>query len=170
MGNRFQSLITFLRSFKKTILLVIIVAVVSITVSSLIAMHLSSFSNFSVPSFGTIKTIGVEVYWDSNLSNKTERIDWGTSLPGSTKNVTLYIQSASNLEVTLNLSIDNWQPDDLADYLNIFWDYNGTSLAPDESTPVTLSMSTSSSTSMVRYLIENNVQNFNFDIHFVAVE
>jgi len=170
MRNRLHSLSTFLSSFKKTILLVIIVAVVSITVSSLIAMHLSSFSNFSVPSFGTIKTMGVEVYWDSNLSNKTERIDWGTSLPGSTKNVTLYIQSASNVEVTLKLNIDNWHPDDLSDYLSIFWDYNGESLAPDEITQVSLSLSTSSSTSLVRYLIDHNVQNFNFDIHFVAVE
>jgi hypothetical protein len=127
-------------------------------------MLLSRINNLSVPSLGTIKTIGVEVCWDPNCENKTETIDWGTVWPGSSKNVTFYIRSVSNFEATLNLNTTNWNPANISDYISLSWSYNRTPLKPGEIIQVTLTLSASSSDSFIRYLIANDVKDFNFDI------
>ncbi|MGQ9460591.1 MAG: hypothetical protein ACUVRA_05120 [Candidatus Bathyarchaeaceae archaeon] len=62
-------------------MLILIVAVASITVTTIISILLSKINNLYVPSLGTIKTIGVEAYWDSKCENKTETIE-GYDLAG----------------------------------------------------------------------------------------
>jgi hypothetical protein len=46
---------------------------------------LSKTSNLTVPSLGTVKTIGVETYWDQNRENKTEEINWDEMRVGTSK-------------------------------------------------------------------------------------
>ncbi len=75
MRTIFRDLIAFLNCSKKILLLIVIVAIVSVTVSTTIAVMLSKTSNLTVPSLGTVKTIGVETYWDQNRENKTEEIN-----------------------------------------------------------------------------------------------
>jgi len=164
MRNRFHSFIAFLRSSKKTLLLVLIVAVASIAVTTAISILLSKIDKLYVPSLATIKTIGVEAYWDPNCENKTETIDWGTIWPGSSKNVTLYIRSVSNFEATLNLNATNWNPVNISDYISLSWSYYGKPLDPGEIIQVTLTLSASSSDSFLHYLIANSVKDFSFDI------
>ena len=168
MRNKFHSFIAYLRSSKKTILLILIVAVASIMITTAISILLSKIYHLNFPSLGTIKTIGVEAYWDPNRENKTETIDWGTIWPGSSKNVTFYIRSVSNFEATLNLNATNWNPANISDYMNLSWDYNGTTIRPSEIIQVTLTLSASPSNSFIQYLIANDVKNFNFDIVIAA--
>ena len=168
MRDRFRSFIAFLNSSKKISLLIMIVAIASVAVTTTVSILLSKTSNLTVPSLGNIKTIGVEVYWDQNRENKTETINWDEIWLGTSKNVTVYIRSTSNYKVTINLNATDWVPDNLSEYMNLSWDYNGTSLNPGEVIPVTLTLSVSYSQSFVSYLIAEDVQNFNFDIHIIA--
>jgi len=168
MRTRFRSFIAFLRCSKKTLLLMIIVAIASVAVTTTISILLSKIDNLRVPSLATIKTIGVEAYWDSDCENKTGTIDWGTISLGSSKNLTLYIRSVSNFEATLNLNATDWNPANISDYINLSWDYDGTPLNPSEIIQVTLTLSSSSSNSFIPYLIANDVKNFNFGIHIIA--
>lgn len=170
MRSRLHSFIAFLRSSKKTLLLILIVAMASIAITTTISILLSKIDNFNIPSLGNIKTIGVEAYWDPNRENKTETLDWGTIWIGTSKNMTLYIRSVSNYKVTLNLNATNWIPANISDYMTLSWDYNGTQLNPSEIIQVTLTLSPSFSNSFVRYLIANDVKNFSLDIHIVASE
>jgi len=159
-----NSLLAPLRRHKKTILLILIVSTATILISSSISILLSRFSNLTIPGIGTIKTIGVEAYWDLNCENKTETIDWGTIWAGSSKNVTLYMRSVSNFEATLYLNATNWNPANISDYMNLSWNYNGTTVHPDDTIQVTLTLSASSSDSFIHYLITNDVKDFSFDI------
>lgn len=168
MRDRFRSFIAFLNSSKKTLLLIVIVAIASVAITSAVSILLSKTSNLTVPSLGNIKTIGVEVYWDQNGENKTETINWDEIWLGTSKNVTVYVRSTSNYKITINLNATDWVPDNLSDYMNLSWDYNGTLLSPGEVIPVTITLSVSYSQSFVSYLIAEDVQNFNFDIHIVA--
>jgi len=170
MMNRFHSFIAFFHSSKKTILLMLIVALLSIAVTTTISIMLSNIDNLSIPSLGNIKTIGVEAYWDPNCENKTETIGWGIMWPGSSKNVTLYIRSVSNVKTTLHLNTSDLNPADISEYINLSWDYEGSRLNPDEVIQVTLFLSASINDSFIHYLIANDVQNFSVDIHIVAVE
>lgn len=164
MKGIFISLIKSLQSSKRTISLVIIIAVITIAVSAVISILLSNIINIHVPSLGTIKALGVEAYWDQTLENKTETINWGTIWPGSSKNFTLYIQSISNTETTLLLNTTNWKPTNISQYMNLSWNYNGTILYPGETIQVTLTLIASSSSNFLLYLITNDVKEFSFDI------
>jgi len=166
----FNFLFNFLHQHKKTLLLVLIVSTATVLISSAISIWLSDFHNLTLPTIGTIKTIGVEAYWDPNCENKTETIDWNTVWPGSTKNVSLYIRSVSNVKTTLHLYASNITPANVSEYLNLSWDYDGTPLNTDEIIQVTLFLSASDDKSFSRYLIDNDVTDFNIDIHIVAYE
>ena len=168
MKDIFRVFKTFLNRSKKTLFLIFIVALASVALTTTISIMLSKTSNFTLPSLGTVKTIGVEVYWDQNLENKTETINWDEVWVGSSKNVTVYIRSISNSQIILNLNATDWNPTDVSDYMNLSWDYNGTLLNPGETIPVMLTLSIPSSYSFVNYLIDNDVQNFNVDIHIIA--
>ena len=80
----------------------------------------------------------------------------------------LYIQSVSNYKININLNVTDWNPANVSEYTNVSWDYNGTSLNPGETIQVTLTFSVPYSQAFVRYLIDEEVQNFSFDIHIVA--
>ena len=168
MKDIFRVFKTFLNRSKKTLFLILIVVLASVALTTTISIMLSKTSNFTLPSLGTVKTIGVEVYWDQNLENKTETINWDEVWVGSSKNVTVYIRSISNYQIILNLNATDWNPTDVSDYMNLSWDYNGTLLNPGETIPVMLTLSIPSSYSFVNYLIDNDVQNFNVDVHIIA--
>ena len=176
MKSKFQSVINFIVRSKKTLLLIIIVAFVSVSTTTLISVMLSHYDNFSFPSLGTIKTIGVDSYYlDSDnktvdYSNKTEKLNWGILDIGSTNSVELLIKSTSNYDVILNLSVTDWTPENISDYLTVSWDYKEEIMKPGEELNVILTLSSSSSPSFISYLIDNKVKTFNCDIHIVASE
>jgi len=59
-------------------------------------------------------------------------------------------------------------PAGISEYLTLSWNYDATSLNPDEIIPVTLSLSTSIDKSFIRYLITNDITEFSIDIHIAA--
>lgn len=154
----------FLRSSKRTILLILLVVAITLVLSTTIAILSERITKLNVPSLGTVKTLGVEAYWDKNLQNKTETINWSTIWPGSSKSFTLYLRSISNTKTTLLLNTTNWNPTNISEYMNFSWNYNGTILHPGETIQVTLTLTTSSSNTFLLYLITNDVKEFRFDI------
>lgn len=172
---------TFPRPSKKAILILLLIAAVMIVVSVLILSWPAVITNLKVPSLGKLTTIGVEAYWDKKLENKTEEVYWGTVYQGSSQNVTLYIRSTSNVKTTLSLETTNWtfnnsdgniasEPTDSTPFMNLTWNYNGTSIDLNETIQVTLTLSTSSSPEFTQYLITNDIKTFSFDILIQASE
>ena len=159
-----------LKALRKTILLMVIVALVSIACTSLISIMLLTTDNVYLPSLGTIKTINVETYWDENLETKRETLDWGEIETGMSSNLTLYIKSTSNFIVTVNLTVTDWDPQNISDYISITWDYNGTLLNPGDVIPVTLTLTAPSSEDFINYLVTNEVRTFNVVVHLIASE
>ena len=170
----------FLKVPYKLLILVAIVAIVSVAGSALVAILLSdSGSEIYLPSVGTIKTIGVETYWDQNGENKIEALTWDelkiekdelneiTMEPIST---TVYVKSVSNFRVTMNIFLTDWSPAEISDYLTVSWDYEGEEMDPGDIIPVTLTLSAQSSDAFIDYILENNIQSFSVSIHFVATE
>ncbi len=175
MKKAFDTFTEFLRSSKRTVVLILIVVAITIVISAAVSIMLQRITNLSLPSLGTIKTIGVEAYWDRNCENETKEVKWDTAWPGSSQNVTFYLRSISNIETTLNLAAMNWSffdkdkivvqpPTNISEYMNLSWNYNGTTVHPNEITQVTLTLSASSSKSFITYLISNEVREFSLDI------
>ena len=164
-----------LQSSKKTILLIITVAAITLIISTTISIFITRIDNLHVPSLGNLKTQGVEAYWDATLENKTETIDWGILWLGSSKNATIYLQSISNIQIPLYLKTANWTfyntnqiaiqpPTTISSYMDLSWNYNGSMVNPNEVIQVTLTVSTDYSQDFANYLIENNIKRFSVDI------
>ena len=101
--------------------------------------------------------------------------------PGNSNNVTLYLQSVSNVKTTLELQTTNWTllnsngtivsgPSNSTNYMNLTWDYNNTTVNPKQTVPVTLTLAIDNSDNFIWFLINNNVTQFSFDIIISANE
>ena len=119
-------------------------------------------SSRSVQSFGAVKAINIGVYWDSTCTNATSTVDWGMLSPGNAKNVTVYVQNAGNLALTLNLTTQNWSPTDAASYIGLIWNREGQVVTSGSVVAAVLTLSVSPSIS--------GITNFGFEIVVTGVE
>jgi hypothetical protein len=103
---------------------------------------------------------GIEIFWDSKCTNRVSSIDWGSLEPGTDKTVTLFIKNKGKNQVTLSYHVSNWKTNEIANYLNIIWDYNGQRIGFKEVFQVRFTL----------YASENaaTTENFSFDITIVG--
>lgn len=175
------SIATFLRHSKKTVLLIVVVATVTLVVSALVSTMLDNNYNIELPSIGKIHTVGVKAYWDLDLQNETKEIQWGTLYTGESYNTTLYLQSISNVPTTLRMEY-NWTLQDsknitvfepnatASDYLKLSWNSTDQNLNPNEITQTTLTLTMNDSIEFIRTLISKDVEQFTMNITIRASE
>ena len=121
---------------------------------------LGALSNRTITNAGSVKTIGVGVYWDQPLTNPVSSINWGTIEPGSNVNKTVYIRNEGNAPATLSMTTSNWNPSSASSYMTLSWNYGGQTLAVNEVKQVTLTLHVTSSVT--------GVTSFSFDITIAA--
>ena len=157
------------RPSKKNVRIGLTVAAITLLLSSGLSIWLSKTTDLKIPSIGIIKTIGVEAFWDENLENKTEEINWEIIWVGSSKNVTLYLRSVSNLETVLKLNTTNWNPTNISNNMDLSWNYDETPIDQGEVIQVTITLSTTYSKPFVEYLMSTNRKEFSFDMIIYAI-
>ncbi len=86
----------------------------------------------TIHSTGSIKGVGLGVYWDSQCTNATSSLDFGQLEPGSSKNIPLYLKNEGNSALTLNMTSENWDPANAIDYMTLTWNREGQQISPDE--------------------------------------
>jgi hypothetical protein len=111
-------------------------------------------------SSGSVKALGVGIYWDSACSQTVSSIDWGFVEPGTVKNATVYMRNEGNGSITLSLQTANWNPPNAADYISLSWNYAGQAIGVNQVVAVTLSLSISSKI--------QGITTFSFDIVVVG--
>jgi hypothetical protein len=132
------------------------IGVVAIVLASMAVVYALTSVSVYLSSVGTVKALGVGVYWDSGCSQTVSSIDWGLAEPGAVKNVTVYTRNEGNAPITLSLQTANWNPPNAADYISLSWNYSGQTIAANQVVAVTLSLSISSSI--------QGITSFSFDI------
>ena len=114
----------------------------------------------TISNVGSVKAVGVGIYWDQNCTSMVSAIDWGILEPGLSKNVTVYIRNEGSSVASLSMDTSSWSPSNASNYITLNWDYDGVFLNPDEVVNVTFTLSVSAS-------IEG-VTSFSFDIIIVG--
>jgi len=117
--------------------------------------------NKGISNAGSLRSVGVGVYWDASLTDKVSWIDWGMLESGSNKTASVYIRNEGNLVVGLTLQTSNWNPSNTLDYMNLTWDYGGQTVSVGEVVQVTFMLSVSPSV--------KGIANFSFDILIVGI-
>jgi len=132
----------------------------AVLIAALFTLALAAYailqSSVRINNQGTVKALGVGVYWDSNCTNPVSLINWGTVEPGSTNNVTVYVRNEGNTAANISMTTENWNPTNAPNYLTLNWNYNGQQLNPSEAVQITLSLIVSSNV--------QGIENFSFDI------
>ncbi len=163
--NLLASFYEFVTKRARLVILVIALIMVIFVTGILSGFMLSSVrSNYQTSdtfsSVGVLKAIGIGVYWDSELTNKTTAIDWGIIEQGTQKSFTLYISNEGNSPVTLSMSTSNWNESNVSSYIALTWNYNGQAIDVGVSVQVTLTLTVNSDTT--------GISNFNFDVSIVG--
>lgn len=114
----------------------------------------------TISNVGSLKTIDIEAYWDENLTNRVNGINWGLLEPGDQKSFSIYLHNEGNSAVTLSMSTSNWNPSAAATYLTLSWDYNAQTIEADKNLQVTLTLNVSADIT--------GITNFSFDIIVVG--
>ena len=170
-----------LRPSKRTLVLILAVASITLLISAGISILLTRIGNLSFPSLGNVKTQGVLGYRDANLQNEVDVIDWGTISVGSSVNETIYLKSISTIDTTLTLAKANLTfydtgavaiepPTNISDYMTLSWNYDGSVLVAGDDIEVTLTLSIKDDLTFILYLVENAIDGFSFDIVVHAIE
>jgi hypothetical protein len=114
----------------------------------------------TISSVGTLKAIGIGVYWDDDSASRVNEIKWGVLEPSAQKSFTVYIRNEGNLPLTLSVSTSNWNPPTASNYLTLTWSYAGQTINAGATIKVTLTLTVSESIT--------GINNFNFDITAVG--
>ena len=101
-------------------------------------------------------TIEIDVFSDSACTQPMSNVVWGNIEVDSTIFQSIYIRNSGDDGVTLSLSAENWNPVDATNYLQLSWNYDGSTIASGEVREVILSLSAASSV--------NGIDSFSFDI------
>ena len=121
--------------------LMIYVLVASVLVASTFAV-ITIQKN--VPGSGSIKGVGLGIYWDLQCRNETTSIDFGLLEAGTQKDFTLYLKNEGNADLTLSMTTQNWNPTRASDYISLTWNREGQEIGPSQVMSFVLRLSVSS--------------------------
>ncbi|MGD8506195.1 MAG: hypothetical protein PVF15_05965 [Candidatus Bathyarchaeota archaeon] len=110
--------------------LVLLVYIFALSVISQVVSPL--VADKTISNTGSMRTIGVGVYWNENCTNEVSFVDWGILDINSSKNIKVYIRNEGNSGATLTMYASNWNPSNAADYIDFSWDYAGQVIDADE--------------------------------------
>lgn len=135
------------------------IAAIGIVLATMTMVYAAT-NMFTLHSTGTVKGIGVGIYWDSACTNRVTSIDWGLADPGTMQNKTTYIRNEGNANVTLTLQTSSWSPTSAATYISLGWTYAGQTIPVNQVVQVTLRLTIASTVT--------GITTFSFDITIYA--
>ena len=132
---------------KKIVVIGLTVAVVAVMLLVLLLASGALISSKTVASTGTIATTNIGVYSDSACTQSLTSINWGTISSGNSVTRTIYVKNLGATQVTLSMSRENWAPANANGPITVTWNREDTTIAPNQVTTATLTLSVSSSIS-----------------------
>jgi hypothetical protein len=130
-------------AMQKTAAVGIAVAVAGIMMLTSVLALLQSNRSFS--NTGTITTVNVGAYQDVGCTQVLSTIDWGSVVPGSSSNRTIYVKNTGNAPISLNMTVNTWSPASAANYMGLTWNHESTVLNVGNSVATLLVLSVSAS-------------------------
>ncbi len=105
-------------------------------------------------------TIEIDIYSDAACTQLINSITWGEIEAGASVDKEIYVKNNGDQGVYLSLLTQNWTPSEAADDMQLFWDYDESTINPDEEMKITLTLVVSSNI--------QGIDTFAFDIVLVG--
>ena len=135
-------------SFKKISAVSIVVFTAMGMVLTYTTAGLLSFQNAStrvnrqLPSSGNIMAINVGLFSDYACTQGLEALDWGDLAPGESVDRVIYLRNTGNTEISLSMTVENWNPSFANGPISLTWNREGAFLNPGATTSATLTLTT----------------------------
>jgi len=139
---------------QKTQAVAIYVLIASVVAASSVMALLTTQKTIS--GAGTIKAVGIGVYWDQQCTNVTSSLNFGLLDPGQSKSFTLYLKNNGNAPLTLSMTTQNWNPSTASSYMTLTWNYGGQQISSNQVLQFAITLSISPSITAI--------SSFSFDI------
>ena len=125
---------------------IIVIALVTVAMALIVTTYAALSANQIVPLSGTISAINVGVYSDSACTQNCTTLNVGTLSPGGTFTQTVYIKNTGNVQETLSMTVNNWNPANASSYLTLTWNQQNTVLTAGQSIQATITLTAASNT------------------------
>ena len=79
----------------------------------------------TIPSDGTVTTVNVGVFTDSDCTENCTAISWGSLYPSNSTSKIVYVKNTGTVPITLSMISTSWIPTNADDYLTLNWDQQG---------------------------------------------
>jgi len=79
----------------------------------------------TIPSTGTIRTLGIEVYSDPAATIPVASINWGSLNPGEVAQTTVWLKLTGNTDANVTMYTTNWVPQSASTYIHLSWTAEG---------------------------------------------
>ena len=116
----------------------------------------------TIPAGGTVTTVNIGVYLDSDCTQNATSIDWGLLRPGDNATKTVYIKNNGTAPVTLTMTTESWQPTNVHSLMTLTWNVENEVLNATQSTEAVLALSVSPDA--------GNLGDFSFNIIITGIE
>jgi len=103
-------------------------ALVFVTAGAVITF--SYFQGSSLRSVSAVESSSLGVYWDPELLEPADSIDWGMLRLGGVKNVTVYLVNETPSPVNLTLGTTGWDPPEASGHMDLAWSHEGRLMVP----------------------------------------
>ena len=97
-------------------------------------------STHQIQNVGVIRTIGVDVYADAELTEILNVIEWGIVDPGENKSHAAWVKNTGNDAQKLVMWTEAWNPTNASDWMTLTWDYGDSWIQPNASIPVVFTL------------------------------
>ena len=130
-------------STQKTAAIGLAITVAAILTLTSVLAAIQSSKTF--PNTGVITAVNVGLYQDSACTQTLSTIDWGNTTPASSTNRTIYVKNTGNTQVSLNMTVNAWNPSNAANYMTFTWNQEGTVLNAGNNVATLLTLTVSPS-------------------------
>ncbi len=132
-------------AMQKTTVTGIAVAAAAIILLTTVFAVLQANKTFS--NTGAITTVNVGAFSDSGCTQVLSTVDWGTITPGTQASKTIYIKNTGTTMVSLNMTVNSWNPANASSYMTLTWNQEGTVLNVGNFVATVLTLTVSSGVS-----------------------
>lgn len=134
-------------AMQKSTMVGLAVAVAAMALLTSVLAVLQANRTFS--NTGAITTVNVGAFADSGCTQVLSTIDWGSLVPGSSANKTIYVKNTGTAQVSLSMTVTAWNPANASGYVTFTWNQEGTVLNVGNVLATLLVLSVSSGTTGV---------------------
>ena len=128
---------------RNRVILACLLIALAVSVSISVAWYVNTFPkttniiikaisrNRYINNTGQVAIVTLQVYWNSDGTNATTFIDWGTLEPSGSYNKTIYVKNEGNVPINVSFCAIDWIPSEASLYMTFDCDteYN---IAPNE--------------------------------------